>query len=208
MKALLAAVTGSPDDDNPSDVEKALVGDVADLLSKKKGADFRRAGVYHVTINKVELDQGLFKPGHTVDIQAKVTRRDPRGQDTIVWESRQYGERLAVVGKDALTAGWPNRPFQVEWSPSEVVFLEVYDRKNGFFAQPKRFTVSGSAGATEFPLKSGDFTLEPQRKPETALDPRAQSTSASTVSSSVTSKTARRAREAQVAGSDRPIIIK
>ena len=77
VKALLAAVTGSPDDDNPSDVEKALVGDVADLLSKNKGADFRRAGVYQVTINKVELDQGLFKPGHTVDIQAKVTKARP-----------------------------------------------------------------------------------------------------------------------------------
>ena len=64
-----------------------------------------------------------------------MTRRDGRGQDSVVWDSRNYGERLAVVGKDALTAGWPNRPFQVEWSPGEVVFLEVYDRKNGLLCR-------------------------------------------------------------------------
>ena len=76
VKALLTAVTGNAGKDNPADVEKALVGDVADLLTKKKGPDFRRAGVYQVTINKVELAQAMFKPGHTVDIQAKVTKRD------------------------------------------------------------------------------------------------------------------------------------
>ena len=54
-----------------------------------------------------------------------------------MWDSRNFGEHLAVVGKDAITASWPNRPFQVEWSPGEVVFLEVYDRKNGFFSAPQ-----------------------------------------------------------------------
>ena len=204
VQALLTLVTGNPDDDNPAGMEKALVGGVADLL--KKGPDFRRAGVYQVTITKVELAQGLFKPGHTVDIQAKVTKRDPRGQDTVVWESRQYGERLAVVGTDALTVGWPNRPFQVEWSPSEVVFLEVYDRKNGFFAPPKRFTLSSSDGAAEFPLKSGDFTLELERKPEPALDPRL---SHIVLNSQLVGDLKDRPKSpAQVADSDRPIVIK
>ncbi len=206
VQALLTAVAGDADGDNPAGVEKVLVGDVADLLNKKKGPDFRRAGVYQVTISKVELAQALFKPGHTVDMQAKVTKRDPRGQDTVVWESRQFGERLAVVGKDALTVGWPNRPFQVEWSPSEVVFLEVYDRKNGFFAPPKRFTLSSSDGAAEFPLKSGDFTLEPQRKLESAVDPRANHIVLN--SQLVGDLKDRAARPEQVAGSDRPIIIK
>ena len=77
---------------------------------QEEGPDFRRAGVYQVTINKVELAQALFKPGHTVDIQAKVTKRDARGQDTVVWESRQFGERLAVVGKDALDRGLAQSP--------------------------------------------------------------------------------------------------
>jgi hypothetical protein len=170
VKALLTLVAGDAGKDDASDVEKSLVGEVVGLV--KKGPDFTKAGVYQVTINKVGLAQAMFKPGHTVDIQAKVTRRDGRGQDSVVWESRNYGERLAVVGKDELTFGWPNRPFQVEWSPGEVVFLEVYDRKNGLFAAPKRFTLSSSNGESDFPLKTGDFTLEPQRKPEPQLDPR------------------------------------
>jgi hypothetical protein len=170
VKALLTLVAGDAGKDDVSDVEKSLLGEVAGLV--KKGPDFTRAGVYQVTINKVELAQAMFKPGHTVDIQAKVTRRDGRGQDSVVWESRNYGERLAVVGKDELTFGWPNRPFQVEWSPGQVVFLEVYDRKNGLFAPPKRFTLSSSNGAADFPLKTGDFALEPERRPEPPLDPR------------------------------------
>jgi hypothetical protein len=170
VQALLNLVAGDSDKDNPSDVEKSLVGDVVDVL--KKRPDFSRAGVYQVTINKVELAQAVFKPGHTVDIQAKVIRRDGRGQDSVVWDSRDFGEHLAVVGKDAIIASWPNRPFQVEWSPGEVVFLEVYDRKNGFFAAPKRFTLSSTNGEADFPLKTGDFQLEAQQRSDPPLDPR------------------------------------
>jgi hypothetical protein len=170
VKALLTAVAGDSGTGDASDVEKSLVGEVAGLV--KAGPDFSRAGVYQVTINKIELAQAMFRPGHTVDIQAKVTKRDGRGQDSVVWESRGYGERLAVVGKDALTFGWPNRPFQVEWKPGDVVFLEVYDRKKGLFAPPERFTLSSSNGAADFPLKSGDFALEPEHKPAPPPDPR------------------------------------
>jgi hypothetical protein len=170
VQALLSLVGADSDQDHPSDVEKSLVGDVVDVLRKRP--DFSRAGVYQVTINNVELAQAMFRPGHTVDIQAKVTRRDAGGQDTVVWDSRNYGERLAVVGKDALTAGWPNRPFQVEWSPGEVVFLEIYDRKNGFFAAPKRFTLSSTNGGADFPLKTGDFQLEAKQRQDPPVDPR------------------------------------
>ena len=94
-----------------------------------------------------------------------MTKRDGRGQDTVVWDSRSYGERLAVVGKDALTFGWPNRPFQVEWSPGEVVFLEVYDRKTGLFSPPKRFTLSSNNGGDRFSAEDGRF---PARAPAQA----------------------------------------
>ena len=170
VQALLTAVTGDSAKQDPSDVEKSLVGEVTGLL--KKGPDFTQPGVYQVTISKVELAQAAFKPGQTVDIQAKVTRRNDRGEDTVVWDSRSYGERLAVVGKDSLTAGWPNRPFQVEWSPGEVVFLEVYDRKPRLFAAPRRFTLAERNDAADFPLKTGDFPLEPEQKAEPAVDPR------------------------------------
>ena len=169
-RRLLSLVTGDTGNANPSDVEKTLVGDVVGAL--KKGPDFTRAGVYQVTINKVELAQGMFKPGRTVDIQAKVTKRDSRGQDTVIWDSRNYGERLAVVGTDSLATSWPNRPFQVEWRPGEVVFLEVYDKRLNLFAAPKRFTLSSSNGEADFPLKTGDFPLEAKQRQDPPLDPR------------------------------------
>jgi hypothetical protein len=205
VQALVTLVAGDASKNNPGDVEKALVGDVADLL--KKGPDFTQPGVYQDTVNKVELAQALFRPGHTVDIQAKVTRRDASGQDAVVWDSRNYGERLAVVGKDSLTAGWPNRPFHVDWSPGQVLFLEVYDRKNPFVAAPKRFTLSSSNGAADFPLKTGDFQLDCHQKSDTSLDPRLTHV---VLNSQLVGdvKTTGRA-PAQVADdSDRPIVIK
>ena len=207
VQALVAAVTGNANKDNPSDVEKALVGDVVDLL--KKGPDFTQPGVYQVTINKVELAQALFRPGHTVDIQAKVTRRDASGQDAVVWDSRNFGERLAVVGKDSLSAGWPNRPFQLDWSPGQVVFLEVYDRKNPFFAAPKRFTLSSSNGAADFPLKTGDFQLDSHQRIDPPLDPRLTHVVLNSMLVGDVKNVSRESAPAQVADdSDRPIVIK
>jgi hypothetical protein len=206
VKALLTLVAGEAGQGDTSDIEKSLVGEVAGLV--KKGPDFTKAGVYQVTINKVELAQEMFKPGHTVDIQAKVTKRDARGQDAVVWESRNYGERLAVVGKDALTFGWPNRPFQVDWSPGEVVFLEVYDRKNGVFAPPKRFTLSSTNGAADFPLKSGDFALEAQRKPEPPLDPRLNHVVLNSLLVGERGNRPKSPSQVAESDSDRPIVIK
>ena len=45
-------------------------------------------------------------------------------------------------GKDELTAGWPDRPFQVEWNPGDQFVLEVYDARMGLFIQPRRFTLA------------------------------------------------------------------
>ena len=152
----------------------------------------------------------MFRPGHTVDIQAKVTRRDGRGQDAVIWDSRNYGERLAVVGKDSLTAGWPNRPFQVEWSPGEVVFLEVYDKRNGIFAAPKRFTLSSTNGEADFPLKTGDFQLEVNQRQDSPVDPRLTHI---VLSSQLVGDLKRSPQLPQdtsrvAADSDRPIVIK
>jgi hypothetical protein len=205
VQALLTLVTGGSGTNNLGDGEKTLVGDVVGAL--KTGPDFSRAGVYRVTISKVELAQGMFKPGRTVDIQAKVTKRDGRGQDAVIWDSRNFGERLAVVGRDSLTAGWPNRPFQVEWSPGEVVFLEVYDKRINLFAAPKRFTLSSSNGEADFPLKSGDFQLEPKQRQDPPLDPRL--THIVLNSALVGDLKSSPSEAAQIAtDSDRPIVIK
>ena len=152
VKAILTLVAGDASKNNPSDVEKSLSDDVAGLL--KKGPDFTPAGCLSSHHQQGRAGPGALQAGHTVDIQAKVTKRDAAGQDAVVWDSRNYGERLAVGGKGLAHRGWPNRPFQVDWSPGEVLFLEVYDRKNAFFAAPKRFTLS-SRTARRFSAQDG-----------------------------------------------------
>jgi len=171
VQAVWTLVTGKPADLPSPALGGSLVSEALDAL--KPHADFRRPGIYRVTIRKAELDPALFKPGHTVDIQAKVQKLDSRGRNTTLWDSKSYGERLAVVGKDELSAGWPNRPFQVEWNPGEQLVLEVSDGKPGFFAQPRRFILAGSDPApSEFPFKTGDFPLELAQTPDPPLDPR------------------------------------
>src|SRR5439155_1357636 len=144
---------------------------VVDVL--KPHAEFNRAGTYHVTIARVELDPKLFNPGHTVNIQARVKKLDSEGRDKTLWDAKAFGERLAVVGRDALTAGWPNRPLSVDWSPGDRLVLEVVDARTGLFVQPRRFTLANAdSSASEFPLKSGDFPLEPAQRPFSPVDPR------------------------------------
>jgi len=173
VQAIWTLVMGKPAGDDSTALDGSLVSDALDALKPKPRDDFRRPGIYQVAIKKVELDRALFKAGHTVDIQARVHKLDSRGRDTTLWDSTPYGERLAVVGKDELSAGWPNRPFQVDWKPGEQLLLEVSDRKTGLFAEPKRFTLASSdSAAGEFPLKTGDFPLEPAQRPEPPVDPR------------------------------------
>ena len=101
---------------------------------------------------------------------ARLTRT---GREATLWDAKSYGSRLAVVGKDELTAGWPDRPFQVEWKPGDQFVLEVYDARTGLFIEPRRFTLAqDSSTASEFPLKSGDFPLESAQKSDSSVNPR------------------------------------
>jgi hypothetical protein len=171
MQALWTVLTGDPTPAPTADRDDSLFSDVVDAL--KPADDFGQPGTYQVTVNAVQLDPSVFKPGHTVDIQAKVCKLGPRGTEETLWESKSYGEQLAVVGRDELTAGWPQRPFQVDWGPGDEVVLEIYDAKPGLFNQPQKFTLAPANSATPvFPLKTGDFPLEPAHKPERPLDPR------------------------------------
>jgi hypothetical protein len=171
MQAAWTLVTGKPADEAAKDVDDTLKGALADVL--KTGNSFRQPGTYQVTIPQVHLDASLFRPGHTVDIQARVLRLDGRGHDTTVWESKPFGERLATVGKDKLVAGWPQRPFQVAWKPGQQIVVEVFDRKPGLFIEPRRFIFSSAdVQLREFPLKPGTFPLEPTQMPDPPVDPR------------------------------------
>jgi hypothetical protein len=165
-------LTGTTVDPTAQDSDSSLATAVVDLLKPADG--FRQSGTYQVTIRQVHLDPNLFTVGHTVDIQAKVLKRNTQGRSTTLWETGPYGERLAVVGKDELIAGWEHRPFQVEWRPGDQVTVEVYDRRTGLFAQPKRFLLaSPDPEPGEFPLKPGTFPLQAEaQKPDPGVDPR------------------------------------
>jgi hypothetical protein len=171
VRAVWSLLTGKPAPAADGDGESALATTVADLL--KSPDQFNQPGTYQVTIPKVHLDSHLFKVGHTVDIQARVLKLDPRGRPTTVWETKPYGERLAVAGKDDLIAGWSQRPFQVEWNLGERLLVEVYDRRTGLFLDPKTFILAPSdSEPREFPLKPGTFPLEAAQKPDVTVDPR------------------------------------
>jgi hypothetical protein len=174
-QALWNMVMGSAADDGASGApgrEGSLLREVVGEIEKPQ-AEFQTAGVYEVTIRKVELDPALFQRGHTADIQAKVRTLDAQGRDTTIWDSKAYGERLAVVGRDELSAGWPNRPFKIAWQPGHQVVLEVYDRKSGnLFNREMAFTLAAPDRAvSEFPLKTGDFGLQPVQKVDLLVDP-------------------------------------
>lgn len=172
VQALLAMVTGKPIEDRGDKDPESPVDAVVDLL--KPAESFSQPGTYQVTIRQVHLDPNLFKAGHTVDIQAKVLRGDGPGHTTTLWDTVAFGERLAVAGRDELIAEWDHRPFQVEWRPGDRLTVEVYDRRAGLFAQPKRFVLAApEPEPREFPLRPGTFALQPEAaKPDPRVDPR------------------------------------
>jgi hypothetical protein len=80
VRSLLNVVTGQPADKVLATLDDSLVKDVVNVI---KPADATGApGLYEVAITKVELDQKLFRPGHTVDIQARVRRLGPAGRSS------------------------------------------------------------------------------------------------------------------------------
>jgi hypothetical protein len=171
VQSLFNLVSGNSTDGAAPTLDGTLVTDVVDALKPRDS--FSQPGLYQVTVAKVALDQKLFRPGHTVDIQAKVRRLSPNGRETTLWDAKSFGSRLAEVGRDELTAGWPDRPFQVSWNPGDQFVLEVYDARTGLFIEPRRFTLSQAGSpATEFPLRSGDFPLEAAQKSDSSVNPR------------------------------------
>lgn len=171
VQSVVNLITNKSTDGSAPALDPSLVTEVVDALKPRD--TFSQPGLYQVTIAKVELDQKLFRPGHTIDIQARVRKLDSGGRDATLWESKAFGSRLAVVGKDELTAGWPHRPFQIEWNTGDQFVLEVYDARTGLFIQPRRFTMaSAGSSAKQFPLKSGDFPLESAQNSDSPVNPR------------------------------------
>ncbi|MDG3006753.1 hypothetical protein [Paludisphaera mucosa] len=146
-------------------IKSALKTVIAGALS----ASASGPGVYKVTIDTVQLDPKAFTPGRTVDVQARVRKIDAGGSESVVWESKPFGENLAVVGRDELSAHWSNRPFEVEWRAGDRFMVEVWDRKAGLFsAQTFRMA---RRDVDVFPLATGEFALEPEGRVQPGTDP-------------------------------------
>ena len=118
-----------------------------------KGVD--KSGVYEVKISNLVVDHQEFKQGEKLDLQVTVKIRDADGDETTVWESEKFGERISKVGSDSLTASWADRPFEVQWEPGTVFVIEVWDfvGRNKLIAR-----LTTDASKKEFPLK-GSLTL-------------------------------------------------
>ncbi len=166
MQALLSMVTGKAEDSSAdgADLKTKLVSAVAGVLQD----DPRQPGRFKVKISEIRLDPKLFKAGHTVDIQTRVLKIDGQGNDTTVWESKAYGENLAVVGKDDLTAAFVNRPFEVDWAPGDKVVVEVWDRKGILFDRRELKMSLPEPGV--FPLASGTHALAVSGRSGSELD--------------------------------------
>jgi len=157
LKALTEAVLGESVDEL-RDGEGAMIKDrLTTAVSEVLTRDPKGPGVYKVRITALQLDPRQFTEGRTVDIQAEVRKIDAQGNNVLVWESKAYGENLAVVGRDDLTVDWNNRPFEIEWRPGEHIVVSAWDRKSGFFS-PKTFKMA-LPGPDTFPLASGPHAL-------------------------------------------------
>ena len=133
-------------------------GNARSRLPRPTPDPFSEHGAYIVRINEIRLDPTVFKGGHTVDIQVRVLKKGFDGQETDAWESKTYGRRLAMVGRDELVAGWSDAPFEVVWNPGDRFFVEVYDRKG--FLDANSFVMEASADHDfHFPLRSGAHSL-------------------------------------------------
>jgi hypothetical protein len=138
------------------DPKEAIRDGLANLLDG--GDSDRDGGIFEVKVADVCLDEGLFTIGQTLDIQVRVVKYDARDQSKVVWDSQTFGQRLAVVGRDALTATWADRPFRVAWSPGERMTVEVWDR-HGYWHK-RWLEMESPETDARFPLHSGPHRLQ------------------------------------------------
>jgi hypothetical protein len=167
LQALLGMALGKSEDSasEGGELKTVLTAAVKSAIGQDDG---RRPGVYKIRITEVKLDPRLFPAGRTVDIQARVRTVGRGGKETTVWESKNYGEKLAVVGKDDLATDWARRPFEIDWAPGTRVLVEVWDRKSGVFDQ-KQFKMAAPEPGV-FPLASGTHALEASGRSRSTQD--------------------------------------
>ena len=159
--------------ESTSEIGAVLARGVKQIAGREGARDaFRKPGTFVVQIKEIRLDSTVFKGGHTVDIQATVVKKGLNGKETDVWESKPFGTRLAVVGRDELATGWPNAPFEVVWTPGDRFVVDVFDRRG--FLDAKSFLMEPNADPNvEFPLQPGTHTLTLVERNRSSSDPSA-----------------------------------
>jgi hypothetical protein len=137
----------------PGDLSKA--SPVLSILAPRD--PFTQSGTFEVTIAKITVDPAELREGHHVDLQVKVSKKLAGGQVQQIWDSRYAGERIAIVGREPVTATWSDKPFLVTWQTGEEFSIEVWDRKAIF--DKTLYLLDTTNGDREFPLRSDTTTF-------------------------------------------------
>ncbi len=155
-----------------------LVGGAAGK-AKDDGHD-GKPGRFEVTVADVRLDAAEFHARHAVDLEARVIRHDAGGgEDSVVWSSRT---REKGAGRDhagptepappgTVAAAWPDRPFEVDWTPGDEYTIELWDLTRP--ARPARWYALELGDDGSFPLRSRTHTLEAHADDKPTRDPSA-----------------------------------
>jgi hypothetical protein len=137
----------------PGDLSKA--SPVLSILAPRD--PFTQPGTFEVTIAKITVDPAELREGHHVDLQVRVSKKLANGQVQSIWDSRYAGERIALVGREPVTATWSDKPFLVTWQTGEEFSIEVWDRKAIF--DKTLYLLDTTNGDREFPLRSDTTTF-------------------------------------------------
>lgn len=140
----------SSDPDGPL-LDKDLVKSAVQAL-EHRGESFREPGSFDVKVSAVKIDPALIRSGQAGELQVRVRKRDVRGRETTVWDSKSAGSPSG----DTNAAGWPNDSFRVDWQPGEQFTVDVWQGR-GLFST-KHFELLPGAAET-FPLRSGAQNL-------------------------------------------------
>ncbi len=127
-----------------------VVGPAVSMFIDRVEEGHDQAGVYTVRIEKVVLSAEEFDKGETIDIQVTVEHLDSKGETKAEWKRDQYGDRLAEVGTDALTADWTDRPFDIKWQEGDRLVVKVWDYKG--ITDTELCVFESPKGSKEFPL--------------------------------------------------------
>lgn len=127
---------------------------------------YSKPGTFEVKIERVSLSDLEYEAGRTIDLQVRVARVRGGRAETIVWDSRKMGANRRVVGRDELTVGWSEKPFQIDWKPGDRYILEVWDC-SGRLKFTKLFILDRTGRADEFPLRPATYvwTLRADAEP-------------------------------------------